>query len=818
MQKNAPNESHPHQSETTMNDSFMTVEGTKPTLPTLLIGTNNNSVTDITLSKIETTWDPFKDKLNTPNIGDKDGSYFTRCSGSKRNNQDTDDTASILILDGDSTLNRDGEIIPGAPHPKRVFEVLRKLGITHCIYSSYSNGCNKEKEDLEYDSDFHKYRVIIPCDYTREQLPVLLERVTRELHNSGVMLANVKENRSWSQPWYFPRVPDLKAKELFKYYSYEGQPLDANQVCGNQEQALFDNEPDTIVRSSYTLLEGQVDLIEAFNKQNTCEDILVRNGYTKKGNRFLRPGSETGVAAVQYCQNCKDRVERVYSHGSDTLNDGKAHDAFDCYLKLECNSDLQTALSWNPELTEKNRQIYIDAQNQPEKVTSIDSTLIYQKKQDEQMELPSSVDTFPTEMLRNIHEYCKTMSTKSTHLTAMVGVIALASVLSNRIFRSGHSNMTVLYLVVIAISGKGKNNVKEILHTLLIEAGLNILLGAGKFTGSSALRNLLVNYPARIMVIDEFGDKLTAAQSNGHSMEADGFSSLKDLYSDCNGIYLKQAMADSGRQSKNAEKDIIKPCLSMVGISTPNQFNDALDKRSLEGGFINRLTIVDASQDQVINNLGKTQPPPEWLTLHLKQFYDLRNQGDLGHGAGTIAFEDIANEAFKDEPDLIEIPFSDAAFERIYELHNFVTEKSGDDELIANLTVRWLEQAMRMALALTMLDNPEAEEISLNMLNWCWEFVSFHGDKFIKAHREQPQNQFEKDRNEILKAIRKAERQGLTKKELGQINRFKSLGSKQRDDIIKVLVDDDLIRVVEGESSKKGGPKPITYYAIALDS
>jgi len=256
----------------------------------------------------------------------------------------------------------------------------------------------------------------------------------------------------------------------------------------------------------------------------------------------------------------------------------------------------------------------------------------------------------------------------------------------------------------------------------------------------------------------------------------------------------------------------------MVGISTPNQYKDALDKRSLEGGFINRLITVDASQDQVINNLGKTQPPPDWLKSHLKQFYDLRNQGNLGHGEGAITFEDIANEAFEVEPDLIEIPFSDSAAKRIIEIDNLVTLRSGDDELIANLTVRWLEQAMRMALALTILDNPEAKEINVDMLNWCWGVVSYHGDKFIKAHREQPQNQFEKDRNEILKAIRKAGLQGLTKKELGQIKRFKSLGGKQRDDIIKVLVDDDLIRTVEDDASKKGGPKPVTYYAIKIDS
>ena len=177
MPKNSLITPHKNQSETAMTDTFMAVDETESTPPTLLIGTNNNSVTDTTLSTIETTWDPFQDKLNTPNIGNKDGSYFTRCSGSRRNNQDTDDTASILILDGDSSLTSDGETIPGAPHPKRVFAVLRKLGITHCIYSSYSNGYNKMNEDSGYDLDFHKYRVIILCLYTREQLADLLEYI-----------------------------------------------------------------------------------------------------------------------------------------------------------------------------------------------------------------------------------------------------------------------------------------------------------------------------------------------------------------------------------------------------------------------------------------------------------------------------------------------------------------------------------------------------------------------------------------------------------------------------------------------------------------
>jgi hypothetical protein len=96
---------------------------------------NKNGVSDAKLTSLEVTWHEFLSVLKNPKIGEKDGSYFLRCSGSKRTNHNTNDTASILILDGDSTLVSDGDQTPGAPHPKRVSAVLRKQGITHCIYT-----------------------------------------------------------------------------------------------------------------------------------------------------------------------------------------------------------------------------------------------------------------------------------------------------------------------------------------------------------------------------------------------------------------------------------------------------------------------------------------------------------------------------------------------------------------------------------------------------------------------------------------------------------------------------------------------------------
>lgn len=97
-----------------------------------------------------------------------------------------------------------------------------------------------------------------------------------------------------------------------------------------------------------------------FNRAHACRELLNRNGYKQAGNKWLSPTSESGIAGIQRCNNTKDGVERIYSHhGSDPLNDGFAHDAFDIYRILECRGDMKKALQWNPDITKHNQHIFM---------------------------------------------------------------------------------------------------------------------------------------------------------------------------------------------------------------------------------------------------------------------------------------------------------------------------------------------------------------------------------------------------------------------------------------------------------------------------
>jgi hypothetical protein len=87
-------------------------------------------------------------------------------------------------------------------------------------------------------------------------------------------------------------------------------------------------------------LKGWRNPITAFNQAYSVADVLIRNGYKPVSNdRFIRPNSSSKAPGVAIMRNCSDGVERAYSHGGDVLNDGYAHDSFDCFRLLECDGE-----------------------------------------------------------------------------------------------------------------------------------------------------------------------------------------------------------------------------------------------------------------------------------------------------------------------------------------------------------------------------------------------------------------------------------------------------------------------------------------------
>lgn len=84
-------------------------------------------------------------------------------------------------------------------------------------------------------------------------------------------------------------------------------------------------------------------VIDAFNRATDIETLLQRNGYIKRGSKWLAPQSSTGMPGV--CVVDEQGEQRLYSHhGSDPLANGHMNDPFDVFCILEHNGDTGAAI------------------------------------------------------------------------------------------------------------------------------------------------------------------------------------------------------------------------------------------------------------------------------------------------------------------------------------------------------------------------------------------------------------------------------------------------------------------------------------------
>ncbi len=205
--------------------------------------------------------------------------------------------------------------------------------------------------------------MVIPAPLGSDHRALLacVDHVLGILHRAGVFVAPAKENYSWSQPWYLPRVRDTGA-EFLTFAHDGGETLDVASIMAawhKEAPRQPDVAPDTQRPKS---AEGLIGHFVA--EHGTPGQIAARlegAGYSLASAhhlngapcyRYLHPRSQTRQPGVLLFKS-RAGVWRVCSHHGDydplaaiDKQTGKvlAHDAFDVYRIFEHGGDLAKAL------------------------------------------------------------------------------------------------------------------------------------------------------------------------------------------------------------------------------------------------------------------------------------------------------------------------------------------------------------------------------------------------------------------------------------------------------------------------------------------
>jgi putative DNA primase/helicase len=128
-----------------------------------------------------------------------------------------------------------------------------------------------------------------------------------------------------------PTVPQAVADALLAAcHKLDEAPLTRKQMEAEEKAAAT----STKYRNQSN---GQGSVIDAYNGRATIVEALEQYGYTRDGDRYVRPGGESGSVAV---------VDgRSFHHSSnDTLNDGYWHRPFDLFCEYDHGGDCKEAV------------------------------------------------------------------------------------------------------------------------------------------------------------------------------------------------------------------------------------------------------------------------------------------------------------------------------------------------------------------------------------------------------------------------------------------------------------------------------------------
>lgn len=320
-----------------------------------------NGRTDVALSVREITWDQLCARLSTPKVGAKDGSYYVRGGDlvePKRADENLKE-AEVAVIDGDSSFDPEtGELVNGAPPLEKTVKALEELGIAFFTHTTHSF---RQDEDGRW---VWKYRVLIPAKMkSPDELDAVVTYVIDALHQRGVFITDVPENRRWSQPWYMPRVAEKDDLAFFRSHKFDGIPIDVAEAVRlrderrsrlAQEQHLPRVPPASVEAHKDGL--GGTSSIDAFNDAHGLDFVrrtlethgyrfvyLDKHGPGGEAYRYVRPNSSTGQPGVVVFKGSRGHWCVYSHHGVEDPLSSKVCDPFDLVAALEYRGDRKAA-------------------------------------------------------------------------------------------------------------------------------------------------------------------------------------------------------------------------------------------------------------------------------------------------------------------------------------------------------------------------------------------------------------------------------------------------------------------------------------------
>lgn len=431
------------------------------------------------------------------------------------------------------------------------------------------------------------------------------------------------------------------------------------------------------------------------------------------------------------------------------------------------------------------------------------------KKDEKQTGVPADLLTIPGILGTAVKHYNDT-STRYQPQFAVQAALALGSVVLGRHWMSETDNFTSLYLVNLGATGRGKEFGRTFLERILEEANLGHLVGPMKYASEAAVMGELSWKPRHVTVYDEFGRLLSSTNGSGNTNLRDAQTLLMSLFGQLGGVARATAYSTNGKTAQQVEaarnQRVVRPAVTILGLSTPETFFDALSQDDVANGFLNRLLVVNSRQPR------RVEKPKSWKKIPRELLSWLVTNGEYGDDfmAGESPVE-------VEEPEMVF--YTDAALERLDEIEQEVIDLQDEFESkrLDGMFSRSREIAMRIALIVTISRNKK--KIDEASLNWAWDYVRYHTMEMVEnVKRMMGASPIIRIAEHLADIITSAGRKGLRQSDIIRMSvEFARLDKRGQDEVIHRLTNQHEIVLVKAKKEGRGRPSMRYVHADYID-
>jgi hypothetical protein len=427
------------------------------------------------------------------------------------------------------------------------------------------------------------------------------------------------------------------------------------------------------------------------------------------------------------------------------------------------------------------------------------------KKSDEPLDsVPEDLLSVPG-ILQDVVNFYTVTAIKPQPQFAVQAAIAYGSVVMGRRWVTDQRNFSSLYFLNIGETGSGKEHTKTVLEELLEEAGLDELIGPAGYTSAAGVISTLTKKPTHVSVVDELGRQLKSAAAKGNQHKADALTSIMECFGRQDGTLRQQGYATNTMKSADAEKleKVVKrPSLTLVGMSTPSEFMQAIGGGDVASGLLNRFVIVKSEIGVQLSQEKRRSNISERLAKWSKEHANAQ-VGDLDAG-----------NAHDMPPHPVEVPFTPEAKKllRGYEerLVDAIKKETGTGlEAMYN---RSREIAMRLSLIISR--SMDQDEIGPDAMQWSINYVDHYAKQTIEMFRlNMAEGPFDAACKAVYAKIEKSGLGGITESQISRtVSAFANMEPRRRKEVFAALVEDRGIEYRQSNEGMRGKPR-FAYFA-----